>query len=162
MDPRILRMGQVVLVVALAIGCDRPTATGATCPDPDPYTLTWENFGHDFTQRYCIACHDSALPKSKRNKAPVRHDFDTFEYTWRVANHTDEQAGWGPNAHNCFMPPDRCPSIPGGKLDIDCPKPTHQERRNLAIWLACENNREHDFDVDAGVDAPIDAAIDSP
>jgi hypothetical protein len=51
------------------------------------------------------------------------------------------------------MPPDRCPSTKGGSLDTNCPKPTDEERRNLALWLACEQDRPHNF-TDAGVDAP--------
>lgn len=147
-------MKHILLIAALAVGCDNPTPTGAKCPDPDPGTLTWSSFGHDFMTTYCTWCHDSTLKRSMRNGAPILHDFNTLEFTLRVANHTDEQAGWGPDAKNSYMPPDRCPSVPGGPLDTDCAKPTPEERRNLAVWLACEANRDHgDFGPDAGVDA---------
>jgi hypothetical protein len=108
-------------------------------------------------EKYCTWCHDSSLPRSKRNGAPLRHDFDSFLGIYRVDDHIDEQAGAGPDATNEFMPGDRCPSTKGGPLDKDCEQPTLEERKQLATWLACEKNRPHDF-TDAGVDAaPADA-----
>jgi hypothetical protein len=144
----------LLLFVVLAACGPSPEPTGATCPDPDPGTLTWDNFGKPFMDKYCRWCHDSALPKSKRNGAPLYHDFDSLLDTLKVANHTDEQAGAGPDATNEFMPPDRCPSTPGAGLSVDCMKPTLAERKQLAEWLACEQKRPHNFNVDAGVDAP--------
>lgn len=158
------------------VGCTSqavPTPTGTTCPDPDPITgttkLTWDNFGKAFMYKYCVNCHDSALPISKRNGAPLYHDFDTLLGVLEVAtgpvNHIDEQAGWGPKAHNNFMPGagtnGRCPSQLGGPLDEACPEPTGEERTELAQWLACEELRPHNF-TDAGVDAPApDATPDA-
>ena len=118
-------------------------------------TLTWDNFGQPFMTKYCTMCHSSQLDKeSLRNGAPLYHDFDTLLGVMRIdtarSDHIDEQAGWGPKAHNDFMPGARCPSTPGGTLDRDCAQPTDEERTNLAIWLACEQNRPHDF-TDAGV-----------
>jgi hypothetical protein len=126
--------------------------------------LTWDNFGKPFMDKYCIVCHQQSLPRSKRNGAPLYHDFDTLETTLDFPDHIDEQAGSGPNATNEFMPPDRCPSTPGGGIDVDCMKPTLQERKDLAVWLACEIKRDHDFRPDAGVDAPSDddAGVDAP
>ena len=151
-----------ILALVLA-GCgDRPTPTGTTCADPDPVTgtttLTWDNFGHDFMFKYCTNCHSSDLPHSKRNGATIYHDFDSLFGVFEIINanpdHVDEQAGWGPKAHNNFMPGggtnNRCPSMKGGPLDEDCPEPTGEERTNLAVWIACEKQRPHDF-VDAGV-----------
>ena len=143
-----------VFVLLLVAGCpSSPTPTGTKCPDPDPMTLTWDNFGQPFMTRYCTWCHDSHLPLSKRNGAPLYHDFDTLLGVLEVPDHIDEQAGWGPKAHNSFMPGTRCPSVAGGSLDTNCMQPTGEERTNLALWLACEKNRPHNF-VDAGVDAP--------
>jgi hypothetical protein len=166
------------IVIALFIGsagcagCTSggvPTPTGTTCPDPDPITgttkLTWDNFGHDFMFEYCVNCHDSALPLSKRNGAPLFHDFDTLLGVLEVPDHIDEQTGWGPKAHNDFMPGagtnGRCPSKLGGPLDEDCPTIDGETRTKLAQWIACERLRTHDF-TDAGVDAPAaDATPDS-
>lgn len=150
------------VVLALA-GCPQgmPSPTGAVCPSPDPNTLGYSpaddpqctgsdcSVGKHFMDTYCIACHDSHLTHSQRNGAPIFHDMDTLLGILEVQNHTDEQAGIGPKATNRFMPPDRCPATPGGPIAIDCPKPTDDERRQMAIWLACEGARDHNF-VDAG------------
>lgn len=143
-----------IIAFVLVAGCsDPPTPTGTTCADPDPVsgttTLTWDNFGCDFMKRYCLGCHDSSLPLSMRNGAPLFHDFDTLAGVMNVPDHIDEQAGWGPDAKNSFMPGagtnDRCPSTKGGPLDMACIKPTSEERTHLAQWLACERQRPHDF-----------------
>ncbi len=139
------------LCLLLLAGCPAsPTPTGTTCADPDPTlptALTWDNFGHDFMFAYCTNCHASTLPYAQRNGAPVYHDFDTLIGVLDVADHVDEQAGWGPNAHNSFMPGGgtggRCPSVAGGALDEPCPEPTPDERTRLAEWLACEQLRPH-------------------
>lgn len=146
-------MSRIMILFALA-ACSSasPAPTGTECADPDPITgtttLTWDNFGHDFMFHYCTNCHSSTLPNSKRNGAPIYHDFDTLLGVLEVADHVDEQTGWGPKAQNNFMPGGgtngRCPSMPGGSLDEDCPEPTGQERTNLAQWLACERLRSHD------------------
>jgi hypothetical protein len=146
-----MRFTPLVLVVAACSGSPQPT--GTVCPDPDPMTLTYDNFGRDFMAKYCTWCHASDLPRSQRNGAPLYHDFDSLLGVLQVVDHIDEQAGYGPKAKNEFMPPDRCPSTPGGALDRDCPEPTAQDRTKLAEWLACERDRPHDF-ADAGVDAP--------
>jgi hypothetical protein len=135
------------VVVAALIGCTQtaPTPTGAACPSPDPMTLTWDSFGHDFMGRYCINCHASTLPASQRNGAPLFHDVDTLINVLEIADHVDQWAGFGPNAHNTLMPGEgtggRCPSTLGGPLDMDCLMPTAEERTNLSIWLACEQQR---------------------
>jgi hypothetical protein len=140
-----LLFGLLVLLALGACGRDVPTPTEALCPDPDPSTLTYESFGERFMADYCLACHESSLVRSQRNGAPLYHDFDSLLGVFQVMGHIDEQAGFGPAASNTFMPPQRCPSTPGGALDIDCPQPTEQERKDLAIWLACEENRPHSF-----------------
>ena len=124
------------------------------CPDPDPGTLTYDNFGREFMTKYCTWCHDSSLPRSQRNGAPLYHDFDTLVGVLQVPDHIDEETGFGPNAKNEFMPPDRCPSSIGGTANTNCPQPTAEERTKLAEWIACERNRPHNFSADAGVDAP--------
>jgi hypothetical protein len=147
-----------VFAAIAACGGPVPTPTGATC---DP-SLTWGNFGHDFMFAYCTNCHNSAFPTAndpRRHGAPWAHDFDTLLGVWETALHVDEQAGWGPRAHNSFMPGagtgGRCPSQLGGPLDEACPQPSNQERVQLAQWMACMEN--HPYVPDAGVvDTPTD------
>jgi len=120
-----------------------PAPTGTVCPDPDPNTLTWDNFGQKFMADYCTMCHASSIPRAQRNGAPLYHDFDTLRGVLQVADHIDEEAGSGPAAHNSAMPPNQCPSVPGGPLNRDCAEPTEAERTNLAMWIACETLRPH-------------------
>jgi len=157
----------VVLLFAAACGSS-PTSTGTACPSPDPMTLTWDNFGRDFMAKYCTWCHDSSLTHSMRNGAPLYHDYDTLLGVLETPDHIDQQAGFGPDAQHTLMPPTRCPSVKGGALDHDCERPTDDERRNLAMWIACERKRPHSFGSDAGVDAApapdagVDAGVDAP
>jgi hypothetical protein len=158
-------MRLILLLSIIVAGCAsdaKPTSTGTMCPNPDPVsgttTLTWDNFGMAFMFKYCTSCHDSHLGINQRNGAPLFHDFDTLLGVLEVPDHIDAQAGWGPKAHNNFMPGGgtggRCPSQPGGSLDESCPEPTDQERTDLSQWIACERLRPHNFNVDAGVDGP--------
>ncbi|HEX5061034.1 MAG TPA: hypothetical protein VFV99_16820 [Kofleriaceae bacterium] len=145
---------RVILLLAFVVACGpSPEPTGTMCPEPDPLTLTYDNFGHEFMTKYCTWCHSSELPRAQRNGAPVYHDYDSLLGVLETPDHIDEQAGFGPDAKNEFMPPDRCPSVAGGALDKNCAKPTAEERTKLAEWIACERNRNHSF-LDAGVDAP--------
>ncbi len=139
-----MRMTLLLLAMAACTG-GTPTSTGTVCPDPDPGTLTYDNFGKPFMEKYCTWCHDSALTRSKRNGAPLYHDFDTLLGVLQVPDHIDQQTGIGPKASNDFMPPDRCPSVAGGAIAVDCAKPTDEERRQLSEWIACERDRPHTF-----------------
>jgi hypothetical protein len=147
-------MKYMLLAMLLAACGDHPTSTGTECPSPDPMTLTYDNFGKPFMDKYCRWCHDSTLDRPDRNGAPLFHDFDSLLTILQVEGHVDQQAGIGPNAANYFMPPGECPKTIGGKLDGPCAQPTDDERRNLALWLACEKDRPHNFSADAGVDGP--------
>lgn len=151
-----------------------PTATGAQCPQPDPLTMGYDTafdpqctptsgtdcFGKSFMDKYCIQCHDSHLPISKRNGAPLLHDYDTLEGVLEVPEHIDEYTGIGPDAANHFMPLAGCPSTPGGPIDTKCAQPTDDERRQLAVWLDCAKARHYNFRPDAGV--PDAAPADGP
>jgi hypothetical protein len=152
-----MRIITLSITFALVVGCGSPatpTPTGATCPDPSNPQFTWQNFGSDFFCHYCTNCHDSSLKLDQRNGAPLFHDLDSLLGVMEVAVHTDEQAAWGPKAHNDFMPgagtDGRCPSMMGGSLDEDCPMPTDQERKNLGVFLACEKQRPQDYQGSAG------------
>jgi len=160
---RKMRFLALALLAVAACASPVPTDTGTVCPDPDPMTFGYTlddtpgctgtpeqcNFGKTFMETYCTNCHLSTLPLSKRNGAPLYHDFDSLLGIMEVTNHIDQQTGIGPNAHNTFMPGagtgGRCPSEPGGPLDEDCLQPTDQEREDLAVWIACEVDRPHNF-----------------
>jgi hypothetical protein len=129
------------LFLAACTNTALPTPTGAVCPTPDPETLTWDSFGQKFMTDYCVACHDSSLIRAQRNGAPLYHDYNSLIGVLQTPGHIDENAGSGPNAHNSRMPPERCPTEKGGAVNRDCPRPSEQERTNLAIWIACERNR---------------------
>ena len=142
-------MKAAMLVMLAACTQATPTATGSTCPDPANPQYTWANWGSNFFCHYCTNCHMSALPLSKRNGAPVRHDFDYLFGVMEAADHVDKWAAFGPKAHNTFMPGDgtggRCPSTVGGPLDEDCPMPTDEEREQLGTFVACELQRMQDY-----------------
>lgn len=138
-----MRIALLCLLLAACSNTALPEPTGATCSEADMASLTWESFGQDFMATYCTSCHASTLPHSQRNGAPLYHDYDSLQGVMRIPDHVDEQAGKGPDSTNTLMPPSRCPSTPGGKLDTDCPKPSDDQRAKLAAWLACELEREH-------------------
>ncbi len=149
-------MRMIILLFVIGCSSSAPTPTGATCPDPNNPQYTWENFGSNFFCHYCTNCHMSGLALSKRNGAPLLHDLDYLLGVMEVAPHTDEQAAFGPKAHNTFMPGagtgGRCPSTLGGPLDEDCLEPTDEERTALGVFLACEQQRQQDYNTsDAGV-----------
>lgn len=96
--------------------------TEATCPPTS--TLTYASFGQPFMAQYCTRCHSSTLTRDARMGAPAFHDFDTQLGIQQVADHIDEAAGAGPAATNEGMPPSN-------------PKPTLEERQQLAEWIAC-------------------------
>ena len=138
-------MRLLVLCFALA-ACTTsspPIATRTVCPDPDPNTLTWDNFGQKFMADYCTDCHASNLTHAQRNGAPLYHDYDSLRGVLEIPDHIDSFAGSGPAATNTAMPPDRCPSTAGGPIDRDCPRPSDAQRADLSMWIACERLRPH-------------------
>lgn len=96
--------------------------TGALCLGGT--TLTYETFGRDFMEAYCLRCHSAALTGDDRHGAPLAHDFDTQLDCQGLASHIDRAAGAGPDAVNDAMPPAE-------------PRPTLEERYMLSEWLAC-------------------------
>lgn len=97
--------------------------TGSICPPAS--TLTYENFGKPFMEKYCTRCHSSELLGSQRKGAPLYHDFDSLLGVVVVADHVDEYTAAGPDSVNKIMPPDGV-------------KPILAERMQLGEWLACE------------------------
>jgi len=137
---------RIVLLGLLLAACSNSSVakeTETVCPTPDPGTPTYADFGQKFMSDYCTMCHAESLSHAQRNGAPLYHDYDSLMGVLNNPDHIDEQAGAGPAATNTEMPPSRCPSTPGGKLDRDCPQPTKAEREKLSLWLACEVNRAH-------------------
>ncbi|NVB80713.1 MAG: hypothetical protein HOV81_20120 [Kofleriaceae bacterium] len=97
-------------------------STETQCPPTS--TLTYASFGQPFMTSYCTRCHSSTLTGADRMGAPAFHDFDTQIGIQQVADHVDQVAGSGPAATNESMPPDGA-------------KPTLDERKKLAEWIAC-------------------------
>jgi uncharacterized membrane protein len=132
MSSKYLGSGGLVVVVAVwltacgeeneAVGSSGQ-ASGTTCPDDS--VLTYEAFARSFMQSYCTRCHAASLSSSERHGAPSDHDFDTLEgLRATAAHHIDEQAAAGPGGVNTAMPP-------------TAPRPSIDERKELAEWLAC-------------------------
>lgn len=96
--------------------------TEATCPPGS--TLTYNNFGKPFMERYCTRCHSSELTGGARQGAPSFHDFDSLFGVKAVSDHIDETTAAGPAAINDGMP------------EGD-PAPTETERYQLGEWIAC-------------------------
>jgi len=88
-------------------------------PCPAGNTLTYDTFGADFFQRYCLHCH-SAQVGPERNGAPSGVNFDTQDEI--VSRKADI---WGMAADtNTLMPA-------AGAA------PSSDERHQLGDWLAC-------------------------
>lgn len=99
-------VGMMAGVVGVA--CDQGGApTGAVCPLEE--TLTWEDFGRDFMESYCVRCH---------------RGFGELDAVRRQASAIDSAAGAGPKANNTWMPEDGT-------------APSLEERQLLAEWLSC-------------------------
>ena len=104
------------------VGCGGGKATGVTCPTDS--TLTYQNFGQSFMGTYCLRCHNSALTGAARHDAPTDLNFDTLAGVKAASKDIDTEAAASATITNESMPPD-------GE------KPTVDDRRKLAEWLAC-------------------------
>ena len=97
------------------------------------------------------------LTLSKRNGAPLYHDFDTLLGVLEVPDHIDEQAGFGPeraeHVHAAASAARACRAA--RSTATACSRPPRSARTSR-MWIACERNRPHNF-TDAGVDAAPDA-----
>lgn len=98
-------------------------STGTTCP-PGGTSLTAQNFGQGFFQNYCTRCHSSTLSGAQRNGAPPGLDWDRLDVVRANAGEINEEAGVTGDSVNTSMPP-------------GAPRPTTEERRQLAEWLSC-------------------------
>ena len=123
-------MRYLIFAFACLAACSSSTgtSTGATC-QTSAAPLTYDSFGHQFMTTYCTGCHSSTLKGAMRQGAPDDDNFDTLEGVMAAASEIDGIAGAGPKAMNADMPPEECST---------CEKPTADERRQLASWIACE------------------------
>jgi uncharacterized membrane protein len=101
---------------------DAAVASGAVCPPGS--TLTFQNFGNDFMQRYCLSCHSVNSQGAARGGAPTDHNYDTVADVRRWGAEIDKHAAAGPSSVNTLMPP-------------ALPRPTQPEREQLGQWIAC-------------------------
>ena len=122
-----------------------PFATGCLSPDnplPDEVTagdgddadcseLTYENFGDNFFQNYCLRCHSQTLVGDvARSDAPLGINYDTIEGVREFAKRIRLRAGQLGD-----MPP----------LLAPVPKPSQEERRTLIQWIDCGTLTEADL-----------------
>jgi uncharacterized membrane protein len=118
------RLVALLFVAASATACTS-TPSGATCPTDN--AVTYDNFGRDFMQTYCLGCHSKDA--INRHGAPGDQNYDTLDDIRLHAADIDAEAAKGPNATNTAMP------------DMSGPvhtRPTDQERELLGQFLACE------------------------
>ncbi len=104
------------------VGCGGGKPTGATCPTGS--TVTYTNFGQTFMSSYCLRCHNEAVTGSARKGAPTDVNFNTLDEIKAKSKDIDENAGASASVTNTEMPPDG-------------DKPTLDDRKKLAEWLAC-------------------------
>jgi hypothetical protein len=117
----------LVLVVFLA-GCPEEPLFGpptqSVCPPAQ--TLSYENFGKPFVEKYCTDCHDSHKSGADRHGATSFHDFDTIYGIRAVYEHIDFTAAAGPTG------------VVNDSMPNEDPYPTVDERKQLGEWIACE------------------------
>ena len=140
---------------------------GRGVPDPDPLTEGYDTafdpqctgddgsgdcFGKTFMDKYCIQCHDkhAAAVQAQRRAAAPRLRLRS-RACWRCPTTSTSRPASAPRRQPLHAGPQRCPSVPGGSLDIDCPQPTDDERTQMSVWIACARDRKYNFRPDAGV-----------
>jgi len=101
----------IVIAGAMATGACDSGSTGAPTKAVCDQTLelTWDTFGQDFLQTYCVRCHQS---------------FNNLGTVQGRSAAIDSAAGAGPAAHNTYMPESGM-------------RPSVEERQLLADWIAC-------------------------
>jgi mono/diheme cytochrome c family protein len=114
-----------LLAASLLAACsdDGSGSTGAECPPTNP--PTYESFGKNFFDTYCVNCHDSAKSGASRGGAPAGLNYNTLAGVMKDLSIIDAEAAAGPNGTNTSMP-------------LGTPSPTVAERTTLGEFLACE------------------------
>ncbi len=104
---------------------DGSAMTTGECGD-----LTFENFGQQFFQNYCLRCHSEDLVGDlARTDAPVGINFNTLEGVREFTNRIRLRAG-----ELGDMPPTILP----------VPRPSEAERRMLIEWIDCNTPSDTD------------------
>jgi hypothetical protein len=120
-------MSRLLIALALVTAACTSTPSGATCP-PDPTDVpTYDNFGREFMETYCVGCH--SVTATDRHGAPDDQNYDSEADVKKHAADIDVNAAAGPNAINTAMP-----EIAGPVHAA----PTQAEREMLGRFLACE------------------------
>ena len=89
-------------------------------PCPPESDLTYESFGQEFFESYCLHCHSAARSGTARGGAPAGLDFDELPAIVDAAERI-----WGQAADaNTMMP-------------WAGTRPSMEQRRALGDWLAC-------------------------
>ncbi|HET9933863.1 MAG TPA: hypothetical protein VFQ35_24330 [Polyangiaceae bacterium] len=113
-SPKFARLIASLLAAGVLFACSGDglgDSSGSVCPTDS--ALTYENFGQNFMNTYCVACHAS-------KESP---HLGTVEQVRAHIGEIDRAAASGPKATNTYMPE-------GGSV------PT-EERQKLGEWLAC-------------------------
>ena len=119
------KLGLVFVALLIsATGC-ASTPSGASCPSDN--APTYDNFGREFMQTYCIGCHSKTA--LNRHGAPIDQNYDTEDDIRVHAAAIDAEAASGPNATNSAMPD------MSGPVHV---APNDQDRAVLGQFLACE------------------------
>jgi uncharacterized membrane protein len=91
---------------------------------------TWENFGRQFFQTYCLRCHSETLTTDlERTDAPAGINFNELEVMREFASRIRLRAGQLGD-----MPPTLLPG----------PRPSEDERLRLIQWIDCGTPSETD------------------
>ena len=106
----------IYVLLLLCASCNYMEMKDHACPTGGT-TLTYENFGKGFMDRYCQGCHGSI---DHRDGAPSGYDFGSPEAIRKYKERIFVRSA----AVNTTMPP--------GPDD-----PPMDERAKLADWLAC-------------------------
>lgn len=123
--PLFLSFVTFAFATACSNGAGEGEPTGSICPTGS--TLTYENFGQEFFESYCLGCHSITKTGDARLEAPDDTNYDTLaEIRATGAEEIDVRAAAGPNAVNMIMPP----------IGLG-PIPSEDERIDLGEWLAC-------------------------
>lgn len=119
-----IRLSLLTLSLALTFSVAACDDDGEDNPNPnacDTSTLTYDNFGKQFFDNFCVECHDSAKSGADRNGATASINFDTLELVKTSISAAKRRAGDATS-----MPPASAMMTPAS-----------QERADLVEWADC-------------------------
>lgn len=122
---RAVLLASLFLTAVTVVACsdEGGSGTGAECPPSNP--PTYESFGKNFFDTYCVSCHDSQKSGADRGGAPTSLNYNTLAGVMKDLSAIDSEAASGPNGTNTSMP-------------VGLPQPTAAERTLLGQFIACE------------------------